>query len=82
MVLAIDCMHCAARTGGFERYPLAITLEEACAPDGACILVYEPRGFRWDAEDEPFVERIERQGLITLFVFSTQLQLNSSTFKL
>lgn len=59
LVLAIDCMHCAARTGGVERFPLAATLEEACSPDGACVLVYEPRGFAWDPVDEPFVARVE-----------------------
>jgi hypothetical protein len=59
LVLAIDCMHCAARTGGVERFPLATTLEDACAPDGACILAYEPRGFAWNPVDEPFVARVE-----------------------
>lgn len=60
LVLAIDCMHCAARTGGVERLPLAATLEEACGPGGACVLFYEPRGFSWDPVDEPFVARVEQ----------------------
>ena len=65
VIMAVDCMHCSRRTGGLERHPLAVTLEEACAPDGIVVLLYEPRGFVWDATIEPFVERIERSFVAT-----------------